>query len=158
MAKSTMTYDYDSPTVVWTNNETNESKTFDFNSLPEDMKTKIFAYGAQHLLRDRTSAIKDGNEKLSVAQTLFDRLSAGEWKAVRASSGGSSKTTLIVEAIARIKGIDTAAAREIIDGLPAENLKALRANGQVKKVIAEIKLERLNAASNEAETSLDDLI
>ena len=158
MAKSSMNYKYETASAVTWASEGEETAVFDATSLNADIQDHILAYGLHHLLRDRTSALKDSGDKLTQANKIFSQFLAGSWKAARASSG-TTRGTLLAQAIARLRNITLPEANEMVDGLPEENIKALRAHPEIKREIMRIKQEALDAAADNSEvTSIADLL
>jgi len=149
-------YDYDQPTVVWTP-EGGDPVEFDFNQLPKDIQKRVKGAGLHHILRDRTSAESDPEAKLAAAKEVFDRLAAGEY-VTRRVGAGAARTTLLVAAVARLKGIEESAAKELVGGLSDEQVKQLRSLRDVKKAILAVKEERLREQETEETVTVDDIL
>jgi hypothetical protein len=112
-----------------------ETLALQFADLSEDIKFRLMAHGA--------------SQKLGDASAGTERLIAGDWKSVRESSG-SPKIGLLVEALARLTSRDIAECREVVESLDDETKKKLRAQPQLKAVMADIRAEREKAKAQEA--------
>lgn len=85
-------------------------------------------------------------EKLAAMQQVVDSLKRGEWNARGAGAGG-----LVVEAIARVKGLSVEEALERWRELSEADKDAVRKHPAIKAAVAEIRAERLAAAAGDAE-------
>lgn len=108
--------------------------------LSDEMKIRLALHGLSQKCGDAGALGKDASDSdiESAVRDQFDRLANGEWATRKA---GEPKVTLVVKALARIKGIEENDAREKYAALDDDNKKLIRANPQVKKVMAEIRLE-----------------
>ena len=124
----------------------------------------LASYGLSQLLQDRVSSVKGGDEKIAAMEAVFELLKGGEFKAPRASgAGGERKATIpaeFAEGFARFvqskgKNMDAATATAYLQGMTAEERKAIRAHEDVKAFIQQVRDEAANAA---AELDLGDLL
>ena len=82
-------------------------------------------------------------EKLAAMQQVLDSLKRGEWNARGAGAGG-----LVVEAIARVKGLSVEEALERWRELGEDDREAVRKHPAIKAAMAEIRAERLASAAD----------
>lgn len=124
----------------------------------------LASYGLSQLLQDRVSSIKGGDEKLEAMGAVFDLLKGGEFKAPRASgTGGERKATIAADFAegfalyvqSKGKDMDAAVATAYLQGLDNEERKAIRAHGEVKAFIEQV---RKSAAEKAADLDLGDLL
>jgi hypothetical protein len=129
---------------------TQEVKLSDF---PEEMIHHLALHGLSQKATDSTAG-KDPAESFDRVKDVISALQAGAWS-IRGSgegTGGTSRVTLLVEAIARIKGIEVDAAKDAVAGLSDDDKKSLQKASSVQAMILTIKQERLakQAVSDEA--------
>lgn len=129
-----------------------ESMEVKMSDFPEEIVHQLALHGLSQKATDATAG-KDAEESEERVRGVISALQAGDWtvRGAGTGGGGSTRTTLLVEAVARIKGIEIDAAKEAVAGLDDEQKKALQKAPSVKAAILTIKQERL-AAQSEAET------
>ena len=138
------------------------SVVLDATTLSKEVKASLLMHGLKQKICDSYSGIR-GQEAETVAQAVADQLSAGNWAVVRQSSGGAVRGTLLAEAIARISGKALEEVTVQLAGLGEsdagkEQLKLLRQDAQVKRTIAEIKLEKATKESEGKESILNSVL
>lgn len=126
-----------------------ETLALQFADLSEDIKFRLMAHGASQKLGDASAGTETVEEAIAETKKVLERLIAGDWKSVRESSG-SPKIGLLVEALARLTSRDIAECREVVEALDDETKKKLRAQPQLKAVMADIRAEREKAKAQEA--------
>lgn len=133
----------------------NTELTLDVSTLDESIQTELMLHGALQKIGDSyAGAAGDYDFAIGNAKKVIENLLAGNWKAAREGGEAKPKTGELAEAIARIKGIEVAAAAELVNSLSDEQRKAVRGKDAVKAVIAQIRFEK---AQKKAATAGDDL-
>jgi hypothetical protein len=129
--------------------------TVDFSELSKEMIAKLALHGLKQKLADSAASSLTDAERIEKISGTADNLRAGVW-----NSTGGGTTSLLVEAIARVKKCTIEQAQMAVDGLDDEKEKAVKNNAQIKLAIAQIKTERAEARAKVSveDTSLDDLL
>jgi len=111
----------------------------------QDVWDQLALHGLKQKVGDAAAkeAGASAQEKLASMMAVVEQLKRGEWNA--RGTGG-----LIVEAIARVKGLSLEEAMERWQGLTEEEKAAVRKHPLVKKAEADIRAERLAAAAQDA--------
>lgn len=91
------------------------SQSYDFNSLPSDIQTKLGPFGLGHKLGD-AAAGKEGTEAEEAIQKVFDGLMSNDWS-VRAPSGPRVSVKSLAENLAKIPAEQQAAAVALFKSL-----------------------------------------
>lgn len=117
-----------------------------FAELPDDIKTQLAMHGLSQKVGDSYASAETVEDAVSAATRVAEDLKAGNWS-VRRAGEGSPRTTLLAEALARLAGRSIEEAMEVLNDLSEEDQKKLRQDPGVKKVMAEIKLERAAKAA-----------
>lgn len=124
---------------------------FNPQELSQEMKDRLMYHGAIQKIRDSYAGAKgDTNLAIANASSVIEGLLAGEWN----RRGGGTGGTLLVEAIARIKGYEQSEAREKVAELSEEQREALKKSPTVAAAIAEIQAERRKAKGGD-DSALD---
>lgn len=135
-----------------------DRQTFDIQTLIESGVGNFVAlYGLSKILQDRSSSKAAGPEKMEEMGNVFGYLKAGQTKAPRSGGGGggtSSGVPLVVEAIARIKGISVSDASRSWKQTDKTTKEAIKENPKVVEAMEAIKAER----SEQKEVDLEDLV
>lgn len=100
-----------------------------------------------------TGASASVEDKYAAAREVYERIMSGRWNAER--EGGGNEGGILARAIATVKGVELAKAKEFVAKLNAEQKKALRANAKVADAIRAIEAER--TAGIDSDALLDDL-
>jgi hypothetical protein len=125
--------------------------TLDVSTLDESIQTDLMLHGALQKIGDSyAGAAGDYDFAIGNAKKVIDNLVAGEWKSAREKGEAKPKTGELAEAIARIKGIDTAQAAELVNSLDDDQRKTLRTKDKVKATIAQIRFEKAQKKAAEA--------
>lgn len=126
--------------------------TADIGSLSAEIQLQLMMHGASQKLGDSYASAK-GNVSEGVAslQKTIETLQSGSWTAGRADGETKPRTTELAEALARIKGIDIAAAQAAVEAADEEKRKTLRSHPKVKAVIAAIRAEKAARKAEKAE-------
>jgi hypothetical protein len=157
-----LTYaDPDAPAVVA------EEKTFAVADVPAELTNgegvvSLAAYGLSQVLQDRVSSC-DADEKLEAMEKVFGNLVDGKWKEARQSTGATKKAAIDpffakgFSLFLQGQGKDVTAeqATIILQGLDADQRKALRTNDDIKAFIEKAKEE---ATASVADLDLSSLL
>lgn len=91
---------------------TDSTLMFDFNDLPEAIRTKFGPFGLGHKLGD-AAAGKEGKEAVDAINKVWDGLMAGDWS-VRAPAGEKVSKTSIVSKIGALSADEQEAAKALL--------------------------------------------
>lgn len=127
-------------------------RSFDFAELDEEQAHRVFLYGCNKLVTDRTSDKKDKLEKLAEMQNVFDLLCSGEWSKERVV--GAPVVSVEVEALAQLKELSVPQAQAALAAYDKEVRAKILGSEQVQQVAQEIR--ELRAATEVV--SLDDML
>lgn len=122
------------------------------SEIPADAMAALAVHGAYQVCTDATAG-KPDSERTAIFAEMWTRIKDEGWPFARASGGTS--TAIVVEAIARAKGVTVEKAQAAYDRLSDEAKKALPKALAVQ--IAEIRLERAKKAEVDANEVLDGL-
>lgn len=129
---------------------------------PQSVVNYAALRGITETTRDAFAGVKgDVDKARSIAKERLDALIAGNWRSTR--EAGEGQGALWIEAVARIKGWSVADARMKLfaDAVSDAQRKDIKETPQVKRVVAEIRLEKakaaVEAAAGEAAGSADAL-
>jgi len=128
-----------------------EVLSLNFDQLSDEIKLKLMAHGASQKLGDASAGTETVEEAIAETRKVLERLLAGDWKSVR-EGGAGPKIGLLVEALARLTQRDVGECRDVVEALDDETKKKLRAQPQLKAVMADIRAEREKAKAGEAGT------
>jgi len=128
---------------------------FGFAEMPEANRHRIFLYGCNKLMTDRTSEKKDKLEKLNDMQEVFDLLMTGEWAKER--QVGAVVVSCEVEALAQIQKLTIPEAQAALAQYDKGTRHKILGNAEVVELATHIKDARLKQ-SKLAVKSLDELI
>lgn len=119
--------------------------TISMRDLPKNIVAQLALHGLSQKVTD-AGAGKTPEETEEHVMKVVESLKAGNWT-VRGEggSGGTSRVTQLVRAVARLKGIDLAEAKAKVSALTDEEKKSLQAAPAVQAAILEIKAEDLAA-------------
>lgn len=124
-----------------------------FDTIPADAVAPLAVHGAYQVCTDATAGKPDSERAGIFADTLQRIISEG-WPFARAEAGPG----LAIEAIARVKKCDVARAKAAYEKMDADAQKALANAPAIKVAIAEIRLERAEAAAIEAADTASDVL
>lgn len=138
-----------------------DEKSFEVADIPAELQNgentvvSLAAYGLSQILQDRSSSVAQA-DKLERMTEVFDTLKGGQWKEQRASSGGTRKASIDVyfasgfSKFLESKGkvVDTVTATTLLQGMSADERKALRASDQIKPFIEQARDAAETAASD----------
>lgn len=149
------TFAFDAKTGVqsWTfaNGSKLEFRPEDCN---DEIRRQLMFHGARQKVTDSWSSCsktKDFATAIANGERVIEALLAGNWKL----SGGSMAD--LVVAFAEVMDITEEDAHDAVAAMDDEQLKKVTASKRVKKVIARLKLERLESASDDEDDGLEDL-
>ena len=141
-----------------------QSATFEFDDGSKqticlsELKPEIVVQLALHGLVQKggdACASKDTTQEYidSVAAVL-KQLRDGEWSSRREGTGGP-RVGLLVEALAKCTGRSMEECLKAVEGLNDEQKKALRADPNIRKMIAQIRFEREQAKTEKGDGQVD---
>jgi hypothetical protein len=147
--------------------------TFDPQRVHEELRAYAELYGWKQRLSDAAAMSRDTDtgkptspaDKLAAIQELAEYYMSGASKWSRIGTGGGGGKSLTTEAIARVKGIDYAAAEAMVaafakaeyGGDTRKALAFLRTGQRVAEAVAAIRAERAPAAKVDADSALTEL-
>ena len=115
----------------------------DISQVNEAILYRLALHGLSQKVGDSYSGAESVAEAIGAARSVWSNLTEGQW-AVRAARGGK-----IVEALARVTGKDYDECLEVYAGMTDAEKKDLRKHPQIKQAMAEIELERAQAAASQ---------
>lgn len=130
--------------------ETVPSLEIDLEQLVAEIGDRLKMHGAVQKIRDSYAGVK-GNaiEAYNNAKEVWDALLAGDWS-TRGEGDGSGASALYIEAIARLRGWSLEVTKEKVSKMTEEWRKAAPKDPQIAQAIAQIRLERAQAAAEAA--------
>ena len=132
-----------------------EKVTLNPANLSDAMKEQAVLHGLTQKIRDSFAGAKgDVNYAQASAEAVVEALTSGEWNR---RGGGAFGGNLLVEAVARIKGLETGEARERLAALTDDQRDALKKAPAVKAMILTIRAERSTVSNDEDDDALDAL-
>ena len=139
-----ITVDPDKGTVTfaWADGQ---ADTFTIGDVPDTIRRRLALHGLAQKLADAHAGERDVASARAATRAVWEALAAGDWTK-RPSDGG---TSLLVAAVARVKGIDEAQAAAAIERLPADKRRALERHPAIRAAMAAIRAERLAARAAE---------
>lgn len=138
--------------------------TLNFSEISDKVIKPLVLRGVTDKTRDSYAGAKSKgltlDEVAEMIQESFDNFREGIFNAGRS---GVSRTTILIEALARVKKISIVDAKTLVDGLDDEQLKSLSGHKLIKQTMAEISAERAKASvaelsEEELEDSLNDIL
>lgn len=120
---------------------------------------QVIVHGLNAKIGDKFASAKDltDAEIVDGISDVIKNLKSGIFNA----TGGGSGSSILAEAIARVRKVEVAVAKALVDKLDDEQLKNVSSNASIKKAIADIKAERAAAvakASADSSKELDELL
>lgn len=119
---------------------------FDIAQVEDELtRHRLMMHGASQKIGDSFAGVK-GNfaEGKANAQGVIDLLYRGEWSEER--EGGGPRLGELSEAISRIKGVELEKVRKVVEDATPEERASWRSNNEVKKMVAQIRLEKAQQA------------
>lgn len=113
---------------------------------PEAIREAAMIHGFKQKFGDAASGGTPG-EKFAEVQSIHDSLLAGEWE----RTATIDLTPLILEAVARIKGVSVAKMQKAAEKAGVDKVKEWGQHPQTKAEIAKIRAEKAEKAAAEAE-------
>jgi hypothetical protein len=143
-----------------------EDLVADIGQMSEGILQKLAMHGFSAKLGDSYAGSENAAEARSCAERVLEELAAGNWT-TRVAGVSGPRVTQLAEALVRVatargKTLTLEKAVEALAAMPDAQKTALRSAGEIKKALAEIKIERLEKEVQETvpvegETSLDAL-
>jgi hypothetical protein len=132
--------------------EVRDTRSYNINDLPPEIRVRSDLYGGSKILQDRTSSESKNPERLSSMDDVWTRLCAGQWEKERESTGPTVSAE--VEALARLKGVSVADIQKSLRSrYDAEKREEILNHPKVKELADEIR-----AAREAEDVNFDDLI
>lgn len=130
---------------------------FNLSSFTADLLKRLASHGVVQKVRDSYAGVK-GDSQLAYqnAKEVLDNLLAGVWSTRGESEGTGGQGAMYIEAIAKIKGLPLEIARSKVAAMSDEWKKAAQKDPQIVAVVAQIKLERAQAAVDKARATASD--
>lgn len=120
---------------------TDDSITAQLSELPEPIVKALALYG----LNDKLGSTASGAENpIDAMVSIYNQLKAGEWDA---RGEGSSRATLLAEAIAQVTGEDLVYVSEQLSVAGKDEVARVRKDPRITAAMAEIKVKRAQAAA-----------
>lgn len=123
--------------------------------LPAEIQARLMVHGATQKLRDCYAGDTTVADAVADFNEVLTNLKSGKWGAERAA--GEAGVALVVEALARIRNVAVADAQKLWDSRTDDQKTKIRANDQVKAMVATIQAERANARVKPEAATLDEL-
>lgn len=118
----------------------------EWEKLPPDMQKRCAFHGLSQKLGDAAagfSKAKDFASAYDAITAVLESLEAGSWNV----KGDGSSIADIVKAIAKLKNVTVEAAEVAVRAMNEEQLAKVRTHADVKRIVAELRLERAKAAA-----------
>lgn len=136
-----------------------ENLSAKITDLNEDIVGRLAMHGLSAKMGDSYAGVDTVGEAREKANGVWEDLVAGNWT-TRVAGAGGPRVTQLAEALvsvagARGKELTLEQAVEALGKMPDDQKKALRKSGEIKKAIAAIKIEKLQAEQANAPTEDD---
>ena len=143
LAKKTVAEDLSGVSIEFGDGKELTANLADFS---DDIVIQLALHGLSQKMGDSYSGEKDVTVARTKAEGVVDRLKAGDWKAVRESSGGGRITDL-AQALAQVTGRSVEDATRVVAEMSKEDKSSLRKNAQIKVALQQIALKRAEEAA-----------
>lgn len=133
-----------------------KSLTVDVGQFSDEVKFDAMIHGFKQKYGDAESG-GTAAEKYAMVQRIVEAHHAGAWDV---AAGARDNSAIILEAVARVKGVPLEQVVAAADALGDEReatIKEWGTNLKIKAMIASIRAERATAAAEEAEADEDDI-
>lgn len=145
--------DLESLTVTGMDKESGAAVSFSWDSVSEENRPKLACFALKTILATRTSAA-DPEDKVIQMREVAKLLATEKWDKDRV--GGSPTVSVLVEAIAKVKGISIPAAQKALARYDKDAKAAMEANPKVAKAMEEVKAARAEVEADAVD--MDDLL
>ena len=128
----------------------------DLEAMSNDIRDMLALHGLSQKIGDGASGFskaRDHRGALVEMTAIHDGLLTGQWN----RKGGGSGTSDIVTALSNLTGRTIEEARDVVDGMDDEQMKALKADGRIKEELKRIAYERSKEAAKAAKANKFDL-
>lgn len=132
-----------------------QAVVIDVAQVPENIRERAMFHGFSQKIGDSVSGMAKDRKFGDAFAALQDNVAMlvnGQWNAGR--EGGSSD---LVEALAKLKGLDLEDVRVAVKRMDEETLKRTLSHPAVKAEIARMRAERAKVAAKAAKASLDEI-
>ena len=133
--------------------ESGEVVAVQLSDLSEGIITKLALHGLSQKVGDSYAGAELA-EAHELAGNVIERLVAGEWTQAR-EGGGTSRVSMLVEALAAATGKDNDEALEVVKGMSEDQKKELKKHPAIAKELATIAAERAVAKAARAEAAAE---
>lgn len=135
--------------------ENGEHLTVKLTQCSEEIVRRLALHGLSQKLGD-SYAGAEADEAYGLAENVAQRLIAGDWQAARASGGGTSRVSALVEALATATGKTIDEALAVIKEMSDDQKKQLRAHPSVTSELAKIAATKAAAKAEKAAVAAQD--
>lgn len=122
----------------------------DVSELSDEIKHQLMLHGLSQKLGDSYAGAELG-EAHELAASVYENLKSGQFKAQREGSGGTQRSSMLVEALSAATGKSADECREVVNAMTDEQKKGLRKHPDVAKELARISAERAAEKARKAE-------
>jgi len=128
---------------------------FDLSKLTQETILRLALHGASQKIGDSYAGAKESGEdplkytKEAIEATI-KQLEAGDWSVTRTGSG-APRVSILVLALAKVKGITQDEALELVGDLSEDDKKELQKNKKIAAAMAGIRAEQALARAKKAE-------
>jgi len=134
--------------------ENGEALVVELEQLSEDIIRRLALHGMSQKLGD-SYAGAEADEAFGLANGVAERLVAGDWAAVRASGGGVTRVSALVEALATVTGQEIEAALGVVKEMSDDQKKDLKKHPAIAAELARISAEKAAAKAAKAATAAE---
>ena len=135
-------------------NRTDMGFTANVGDFPEDIVSKLMVHALNAKIGDAAAGEK-GEDAYNAMKSVYDQLAEGTWTARTAGEGGV-RVTMLAQAIARLKNIDTEEAASKLDDYSDDDKKELQKHPAVKAELDKLRAERAAERAKKAEKESAD--
>jgi hypothetical protein len=118
---------------------------------------KLAQHGLKQKIGDETAGLKDLNDAVMAVDDLIDRLTKGEFNAVR-EAGSMAGASILLQALLEVFGKSAEVLKPWLAGKSNEQKKALKADPKVAPVIQRIESERAAKSAAKAKVDVGSLV
>ena len=102
---------------------------------------KFAAHGIEQKIGDEVAGLEDVEDMILAIDEVMERLDSGSWTAQR-ESNGMAGTSVLARALIQVTGKTPAAIKEFLKGKTNAEKLALRQNGKIAPVVAELEANK----------------
>lgn len=125
-----------------------ETRRFD---MPENMKSRFAAHGAEQKLGDAIAGETDVNDAVLAVDDLLTRLNNGEWTITRAA-GAFAGTSILIQALVEASGKTVEDIKGFLANKTQAEKLALRRSDKLKPIIERLEADKASKSKNAVDT------